>query len=69
MGLAYFFLFFMLLGSASLAAVLLTAAWKMRRNAHWAALTVLWVLGGLFVAAALYLLAILWREPPWRFHF
>lgn len=69
MGLGYFFLFITILWAAGIAAVLLKAAWELWKKPRLKPLAVIsLLLAGLCAAAALYLLAIIWREPPWGFH-
>lgn len=70
MGLGYFFLFLMIAGRAGAAVVLLAAArriWKRSRHRFLALLPVL--LAVWCAAGAFQLLAVVWREPPWAFHF
>lgn len=70
MGLAYFFILIMILGAAGTAVVLLIAAreiWKRPRLRILA--IILLLLAGLCAVAAFYLAALVWREPPWGFHF
>lgn len=65
MGLAYFFLFGMILGAIGAAVLLLRAAWEVWKKHRLKVLAVF----PLLLAVAFYLLMIVWREPPWRFHF
>lgn len=70
MGLAYLFLFVMILGAAGIAVALLIAAWEIWKKARFKILAIIpLLLAGLCAVVAFYLLAIVWREPPWRFHF
>lgn len=62
-GLAYFFLFVTIFGAAGIAVVLLKAAWKIWNKARIKILAIIpLLLGGFCGFAALYLLAIVWRE-------
>lgn len=70
MGLAYLFLFGMILGAIGAAALLLKTAWEAWKKPRQKALAVIpLLLAAACAAAALYLLMIAWREPPWGFHF
>lgn len=69
-GLAYLFLFIMIFGTAGMAAVFVIAAWYIWKKAHFKILAIIPLfLAVPCTAAACYLLAIVWREPPWGFHF
>ena len=69
-GLAYLFLFIMALGAAGTAAALLTAAWNIWKKARFKFLEIIPLLLAVPCAVvAFYLLAIVWKEPPWGFHF
>ena len=68
MGLAYFFLFIMILGAAGAAVALLVLAWIIWKKSGFKIFSVIPVLLAVPCAvAAFYLLAIVWREPPWGF--
>lgn len=70
MGLAYFFIVSMILGAAVSAVIFLRAAWDIYKKPRLKILAVFpFLLAGIFAAAAFYLLAIVWREPPWHFRF
>lgn len=70
MGLAYFFLFLMIIGGAAGAVVLLKMAREVWSGPRWRWLAIVPLgLGLLCAAAALSVLYIVWREPPWRFNF
>ena len=70
MGLAYFFLFIMILGTAGTAVTLLVLAWIIWKKSGFKIFSVIPVLLAVPCAvAAFYLLEIVWREPPWGFHF
>lgn len=70
MGLAYFFLFGMILGAIGAAVLLLRAAWEVWKKHRLKVLAVFPLLLAVACAVvAFYLLMIVWREPPWRFHF
>ena len=69
-GLAYLFILVMILGTTGAAVALLAAAWKIWKRARFKILAII----PLFLTApcavvTVYLLAIVWREPPWGFHF
>lgn len=69
-GLGYCLLFAMILGGAVVAGFLLRAAWKVWKGERWRALAVISLFLGLYCAGVtIYLLGIVWREPPWRFGF
>ena len=66
MGLAYFFLFIIILGAAGAAVALLVLAWIIWKKSRFKIFSVIPVLLAVPCAvAAFYLLAIVWREPPW----
>ena len=65
MGLAYFFLFGMILGAIGATVLLLRAAWEVWKKHRLKVLAVF----PLLLAVAFYLLMIVWRKPPWGFHF
>lgn len=70
MGLGYLILAAMLAAFAGSAIALVKSAlglWKLPRRR--AAAVLLLLLALLCGGIALYLLGILWREAPWRFHF
>ena len=68
MGLAYFFLFIMILGTAGTAVTLLVLAWIIWKKSRFKIFAIIPVLLAVPCAvAAFYLLAIVWREPPWGF--
>ena len=70
MGLAYLFLFGMILGGIGAAVLLLRAAWEVWKKIRLKVLAVIPLLLAVACAVvAFYLLMIVWREPPWRFHF
>ena len=70
MGLAYLFLFIMILEAAGLAVALLVAAWKIWKKSRFKIFAIIPVLlAGLCTVVAFYLLEIVWREPPWGVHF
>ena len=70
MGLAYLFLFVMILGAAGIAVALVIAAWNIWKKARFKILAILPLLLAVLCAVVVfYLLAIVWREPPWGFHF
>ena len=70
MGLAYFFLFIMILGAAGTAVTLLVLAWIIWKKSRFKIFSVIPALLAVSCAAvAFYLLEIVWREPPWGFHF
>ena len=70
MGLAYLFLFIMILGAIGAAFALLVAAWKIWKKSRLKIFAIIPVLLAVpCVVVAFYLLAIVWREPPWGFHF
>lgn len=70
MGLAYFFLFGMILGTIGAAVFLLKAAWEVWKRPHQKVLAVIpLLLAAACAVVAFYLLMIVWREPPWGFHF
>lgn len=70
MGLAYLFLFIMILGATGAAVALLVAAWKIWKKSRFKIFAIIPMLLAVPCAVvAFYLLAIVWREPPWRFHF
>lgn len=70
MGLAYLFLFIMILGATGAAVALLVAAWKIWKKSRFKIFAIIPMLLVVPCAVvAFYLLAIVWREPPWRFHF
>ncbi len=63
MGLAYFFLFIMIFGSAWLAVISLKMAGDIWRNARFKIIAIIPFLFGAFCAlVVLYSLAIIWRE-------
>ena len=68
MGLAYFFLFGMILGAGGGAVLALKSAWEVRKRRKIPAVLLL-LLAVVSAAVALYLLMIVWREPPWKFSF
>ena len=70
MGLAYLFLFIMMLGATGAAVVLLVTAWKIWKKSRFKIFAIIPVLLVVpCVVVAFYLLAIVWREPPWGVHF
>jgi len=70
MGLGYCLLFAMILGGAVIAVLLLRVAWRVWKGSRWRGLAVFPLLLAIYCAgAAIYLLGIVWREPPWRFSF
>ena len=70
LGLAYFFILIMILGAAGTAVILLIAAREIRKRPRLRILAIiLLLLAGLCAAAAFCLAALVWREPPWGFHF
>lgn len=70
MGLVYFFLFIMILGAAGAAVPLLALAWIIWKKSRFKIFAVIPVLLAVFCAVtAFYLLVIVWKEPPWGFHF
>ncbi len=70
MGLAYFILFGMILGAVALAIISLKAAWEIWKGSQWKVMAVFPVLlAVLCFGVAFYLIAIIWKEPPWGFHF
>lgn len=70
MGLAYVMLFIMILGGGALAALFFKAAREIWERSRWPFLAAVpLILAALCAAGALYVLAIVWREPPWRFRF
>ena len=69
-GLAYFFLFIMILGATGVDVALVIAAWIIWKKARFKILIIIPLLLAVPCAVvAFYLLAIVWREPPWGFHF
>lgn len=69
-GLAYLFLFVMILGAAGIAVALVIAAWNIWKKARFKFLAIIPLLLAVPCAVVtFYLLAIVWREPPWGFHF
>ena len=70
MGLSYLFLFIMILGATGAAVALLVAAWKIWKKSRFKIFAIIPMLLAVPCAvAAFYLLEIVWREPPWGFHF
>lgn len=70
MGLGYVLLFIMIIWAAGIAVLLLKAAWEIWKKSRLKFLAIIPLLfAGFCAAAAFYLLAIVWREPPWGFHF
>ena len=70
MGLAYLFLFIMILGATGAAVALLVAAWKIWKKSRFKIFAIIPMLLVVPCAVvAFYLLAIVWREPPWGVHF
>ena len=70
MGLAYLFLFIMILGGGGVAVALVIVAWNIWKKARFKILAILPLLLAVLCAVVVfYLLAIVWREPPWGFHF
>lgn len=70
MGLAYLFLFIMILGAAGIAVALVIAAWNIWKKARFKILAIIPLLLVTPCAVVVfYLLEIVWREPPWGFHF
>lgn len=70
MGLAYLFLFGMILGAIGVAVLLLKTAWEVWKRPSLKVLAVIpLLLAAACFAAAFYLLMIVWHEPPWRFLF
>ena len=68
MGLAYFFIFFTVLGAAGIAVVLLKAAWEIWKKARFKFLALIpLLLGGFCAFVALYFLAIILREGFYSF--
>ena len=68
MGLAYFFLFGMILGAGGGAVLALKSTWEVWKRRKILAVLLL-LLAVVSAAVALYLLMIVWREPPWKFFF
>jgi len=69
-GLAYLFLFIMILGVAGIAVALVIAAWNIWKKARFKILAIIPLLLVIPCAVVVfYLLEIVWREPPWGFHF
>ena len=69
-GLAYFFLFIMILGATGVDVALVIAAWIIWKKARFKILIIIPLLLAVPCAVvAFYLLAIVWREPPWGFYF
>ena len=67
---AYLFLFIMILGAAGTAVAFVIVAWMIWKRARFKILAIIPLLLAVPCAvAAFYLLAIVWREPPWGFHF
>ena len=70
MGLAYLFLFIMILGVAGIAVALVIAAWNIWKKARLKILAIIPLLLVIPCAVVVfYLLEIVWREPPCGFHF
>lgn len=70
MGLAYIFLLIMILGATGAAVAFLVAAWKIWKKSRLKIFAIIPVLLAVpCVVAAFYFMAIVWREPPWGFHF
>ena len=70
MGLAYLILFIIILEAAEIAVALVIAAWIIWKKARFKILVIIPLLLVIPCAVvAFYLLAIVWREPPWGFHF
>ena len=70
MGLGYLIVFGMALGAISAAIVLLKASWETWKKARLKVLAIFpLLLAVLCAVAAFYLIAVILREPPWRFHF
>lgn len=70
MGLGYFFIFTMILGAAGIAVALVIAAWNIWKKARFKILAIIPLLLVIPCAVVVfYLLEIVWREPPWGFHF
>ena len=68
MGLAYFFVFLIILGAAGIAVVLLKVAWEIWKKARFKILTIIPLLVGAFCAfVALYFLAVILREGFYSF--
>ena len=68
MGLAYFSLFGMILGTGEGAVLALKSAWEAWKRRRMPVVLLL-LLAVVSAAVALYLLMIVWREPPWKFFF
>ena len=69
-GLAYLFLFIMILGAVGIAVALVIVAWNIWKKARFKILAIIPLLLAVPCAVvAFYLLAIVWKEPPWGFHF
>lgn len=68
MGLAYFFLFGMILGAGGGAVLALKSTWEVWKRRKILAVLLL-LLAVVSAAVVLYLLMIVWREPPWKFFF
>lgn len=70
MGLAYLFLFGMILGAIGVAVLLLKTAWEVWKRPSLKVLAVIpLLLAAACFAADFYLLMIVWHEPPWRLLF
>lgn len=70
MGLAYFFIFVTIAGSAGMAVLLLMIAHSFWSRRHRPLVAVIFLIPAVFCTAwALYVLAIFLREPLWAFHF
>lgn len=70
MGLAYFFIALMISGAGALVVILLRTAWKIWNSPKWRALAALPLLLAVPCGiTAVYLVALVWKEPPWGFRF
>ena len=70
MGLGYVLVLGMALGGFGMAVTLWGAAREMWKKSRWRILAAVPLLLGVLCAGmACYLLGIIWREPPWSFHF
>lgn len=70
MAFGYLMLLLLLAGLSGSAGVLWKLGWSLWKTPRRRVAAVLLLLLALLAAAAaLYFLKILWREPPWRFHF